>query len=374
MRLVRVDLEQFRNLVTQTVNLHPHYNLLVGKNGQGKTNFLEAIGFLGTLKSFRAASRAEIIREGSDVCRVSSVIRGRGMARSASFSLTRRGRVQFLDDKKIDSPEEYLTAVRVVSFIPEDVSLVSGPPSRRRKIIDRSVFEVWPEYVRDYRQYLRVLRQRNALLRRKDFMEEELKSWNQSLAECGATLVRKRIMLLAKINPIMEEVNNTLDLERGTHLRYKPSFMKAIDSPGMLDQNSSGLTDAILGKLEEVQDREKEVGHTTVGPHRDNVVFTACGKRDMGRYSSQGQKRGAVLSFKLALARVIREARDAWPLVLLDDVASELDSVKRKALGSLIRSMDAQFIISTTAEEPQFLDRQEGYVFRVENGLLERLQ
>ncbi len=374
MRLVRADLEQFRNLVTQTVNLHPHYNLLVGKNGQGKTNFLEAIGFLGTLKSFRAASRAEIIREGSDVCRVSSVIRGRGMARSASFSLTRRGRVQFLDEKKIDSPEEYLTAVRVVSFIPEDVSLVSGPPSRRRKIIDRSVFEVWPEYVRDYRQYLRVLRQRNALLRRKDFMEEELKSWNQSLAECGATLVRKRIMLLAKINPIMEEVNNTLDLERGTHLRYKPSFMKAIDSPGMLDQNSSGLTEAILGKLEEVQDREKEVGHTTVGPHRDNIVFTACGERDMGRYSSQGQKRGAVLSFKLALARVIREARGAWPLVLLDDVASELDSVKRKALGSLIRSMDAQFIISTTAEEPQFLDRQEGYVFRVENGLLERLQ
>jgi DNA replication and repair protein RecF len=374
MRLVRTDLDQFRNLVTQTVNLHPHYNLLVGKNGQGKTNFLEAIGFLGTLKSFRAASRAEIIREGSDVCRVSSVIHGRGMLGSASFSLTRKGRAQFLDGKQIASPEEYLTAVRVVSFIPEDVGLVSGPPSRRRKIIDRSVFEVWPEYVRDYRQYLRVLRQRNALLRRRDFAPEELKSWNQSLAECGATLVRKRIMLLSKTNPIMEEIGATLDLERGTHLRYQPSFMGVIGSPGTLDQNSSGLMETILGKLEEVQEREKEIGHTTIGPHRDNIVFTAGGERDMGRYGSQGQKRGAVLSFKLALARVIKETRDVWPLVLLDDVASELDSVKRKALGSLVRNMDAQFIISTTTEEPQFLDRQEGYVFRVVNGMLERLQ
>ncbi|TNF45442.1 DNA replication and repair protein RecF, partial [bacterium] len=211
MRLVQTDLDQFRNLVTQTVNLHPHYNLLVGKNGQGKTNFLEAIGFLGTLKSFRAASRSEVIKEGSDTCRVSSVICGQGMTRSAAFSLTRKGRAQFLDGKKINSPEEYLAAVRVVSFIPEDVGLVSGPPSRRRKIIDRSVFEVWPEYVRDYRQYLRVLRQRNALLRRRDHRIDELKSWNRSLADCGATLVLKRTRLLLKINPIMEEVSAALN-------------------------------------------------------------------------------------------------------------------------------------------------------------------
>ena len=94
----------------------------------------------------------------------------------------------------------------------------------------------------------------------------------------------------------------------------------------------------------------------------------------MGRYGSQGQKRGAVLSYKLALARVIRDVRDVWPLVLLDDVASELDSTKREALGELVRNMDAQFIISTTTEEPQFLDRKDGYVFRVENGLLKQLQ
>lgn len=373
MRLVKADLDQFRNLVTQTVDLHPHYNLLVGKNGQGKTNFLEAIGFLGTLKSFRAASRSEIIRKGSDLCRVSSKIHGQGISRSASFSLTRRGRAQYLDGEKVTSPEKYLTAVRVVSFIPEDVSLVSGPPSRRRKTVDRSVFEVWPEYVRDYRQYLKVLRQRNALLRRGDFSTGEMESWNRSLAERGGTVVRKRVMLLSKVNPVMEEVGTALGLENGIHLGYQPSFMDTSELTQALDQNSSRLTEAIYEKLKEVRDREAETGHTTIGPHRDNIVF-ADGEGDMGRYGSQGQKRGAVLSYKLALARVIRDVRDVWPLVLLDDVASELDSTKREALGGLVRNMDAQFIISTTTEEPQFLDRQDGYVFRVESGLLKQLQ
>jgi len=260
-----------------------------------------------------------------------------------------------------------------VSFIPEDVGLVSGPPSWRRRIVDRSVFEVWPEYVRDYRQYLRALRQRNSLLRNGNFSVEEMESWNRSLAECGGTLVRKRTLLLSRVNPVMGEVGSFLGLESGIHLAYQSSFKNTDDLPGDLAGSSSELSEAILRKLKETQNREKEIGHTVVGPHRDNIVF-ANEEGDMGRYSSQGQKRGAVLSFKLALARVVRDVRDVWPLVLLDDVSSELDATKREALGGLVRRMDAQFIISTTAEEPQFLDRQDGYVFRVEKGLLKQLQ
>lgn len=372
MRLVEADLDQFRNLATQTVNLHPHYNLLVGKNGQGKTNFLEAIGFLGTLKSFRAASSSEIIRKGSNLCRVSGTIQGQHMSRSVSIALTRKGRTQYLDGEKMTSPEQYLTAVRVVSFFPEDVSLVSGPPSRRRKNVDRSVFEVWPDYVREYRQYLRVLRQRNALLRRGSFDAGQMESWDRSLAESGGAIVRRRVMLLSKLNPFMGELGSVLGLENGLHLGYQPSFMKIHELPGALDEGVSRITGALLQKLAEVKDREREVAHTTVGPHRDNIFFTGT-EGDMARYGSQGQKRSAVLSYKLALARVIREVRGVWPLVLLDDVASELDSTKRKALGGLVKTMEAQFIISTTAEDPQFLDRRDGNIFSVESGLLEQL-
>lgn len=374
MRLLWLDLKSFRNLDGQRVHLDLRYNLLTGKNGQGKTNILEAIGYLGTLKSFRSATRAEMIRHGGTTCRVAGGIQNGEVNATAAFALTPQGRALFLDDRKIVSQEEYLREVAVVSFIPEDVGLVTGSPSTRRKTVDRAVFDTRPTYVREYRQYLRVLRHRNALLRRNSASSTELESWSESFAKAAAALVKRRQDLLSSLNPEMKKMGRILGFAGDLSLRYVGSM----DLSGP-DAQEMGIVSSILHKLKEANKRERETGHTTVGPHRDNILFVARQDKggqtglDLGRYGSQGQKRVAVLAFKLALARVIRQTRGVWPLILLDDVASELDPARRENLGKLVRNMGAQFIITTTSEESGFLSREEGSVFNVDNGSVTQL-
>jgi DNA replication and repair protein RecF len=390
MRLQWVDLDRFRNLQQQKIPLHPRYNLLLGQNGQGKTNFLEAIGYLGSLRSIRAAGRSEMIRHGQNMCRVSGSVAKDRLERVLAFALTRRGRTQFLDDKKVNSPEEYLQALKIVHFIPEDVGLVGGSPAWRRKVLDRSVFEVTPRYVSEYRKYLLVLRQRNALLRRGRASAAEVRSWNHALASAGAILVERRQQLISTLNPVMEEMGERLGLGSGLGLTYVSSFKQegrgaSGDDPGAVKgspdgeqaQDSRSIKQRILETLVDLAERETRSGHTLAGPHRDNIIFTlgAGGINiDLARYGSQGQKRSAVLAFKLALAVIFHRTMGMWPLILLDDVASELDETRRKALGNIIRETRAQFFISTTGEEYMFLPADEGKIFQVKDGLLELFQ
>ncbi|UCG39620.1 MAG: DNA replication and repair protein RecF [bacterium] len=380
-----MSLDRFRNLQRQKVELHPRFNLLLGRNGQGKTNFLEAVGYLGTLRSFRSAGRSEMIGRGQEMCHVSGDVLSGGSERRVAFTLTRKERVQFLDDRKVGSPESYLQALKVIHFIPEDVSLVSGSPSWRRKVVDRAVFDVSPHYASEYRRYLAALRQRNALLRRGRAARGEMEGWNRTLASTGAALVRRRFDLLLAINPLMDDLGRRLGLDDGLRLVYQPSFPL---TPGVEDSGAvtsrpaagAGLEDIEKGigeGLTETAAREGRAGHTLVGPHRDNIAFVTRAQgqdHDLSRFGSQGQKRGAVLIFKMALASLVADARGDWPIVLLDDVASELDKTRREALGRLVREMDAQFFISTTGEEYMFLPAEEGRIWNVADGRLRLLE
>ena len=387
MRLKWVELDRFRNLEQQKVQLHPRYNLLLGRNGQGKTNFLEAIGYLGTLRSFRTAGRGEMIKRQESMCRVSGSVVSEGGEKVLALALTRAGRTQFLDDKKITSPEEFLQALKIVHFIPEDVGLIAGSPAWRRKVLDRAVFEITPHYASEYRKYLMTLRQRNALLRKGIASVPELKSWNSSLASNGAVLIQRRQDMINNLNPLLDELGRQLGLGEGLRLIYVASrqmtrpcgeLQDHVGEDGICTQSQlpdrSYIERSLLQKLEELAEKENRSGHTLAGPHRDNIIFK-FGKEerstDLARYGSQGQKRSAVLAFKLALAINFQKQKGFWPLVLLDDVASELDVTRRKALGSIIRGTDAQFFISTTGEEYMFLPAEEGRIFQVTDGRLE---
>ena len=385
-----MDLDHFRNLGRQKVHLHPRYNLILGRNGQGKTNFLEAVGYLGSLRSIRGAGRSEMIGHGEKLCRVSGGIASGELERVLTFALTDKGRTQFLDDKKVSSPEEYLQALKVVHFIPEDVGLVSGTPSWRRRVVDRSVFEITPQYVSEYRRYLLALRQRNALLRKGGAPAGELRSWNMALASSGARLVRRRRHLIDSLNPIMESLGEELRLERVPGLTYiascereepvgqarrKESRADVLPCESLLDDRA--IEQGILESLAHLEEREARRGYTLAGPHRDDIVFyqrKGGEKTDLARYGSQGQKRGAVLAFKLALAILFNRTNGFWPVVLLDDVASELDKTRRRGLGKIIRGTQAQFFITTTGEEYMFLPAEEGKIFQVNDGRLEPLK
>ncbi len=367
MRLLWTELDRFRNLKKQKVYLHPRFNLLVGRNGQGKTNFLEAVGYLGTLKSFRSANRFEMIEHGADMCRVAGRFENGQTDWIASFSLAHGGRTQFLDDKKISSPDKYLNWSGIVSFIPEDVALVSGSPSSRRKAVDRAIFQNTDGYAVEYRKFLRVLRNRNALLRNPNASHEEWKSWTRSLSGAASLIVRNRVRLLSGISPHMERIGKELGLDGKLTLNYLPSFR--------LESNASkeSITEALYESFMGAKKRDMEARHTTVGPHRDDIIFI-LGGQSLARYGSQGQKRAAILAFKLSVAQVLKNTRGTYPLVLLDDVASELDETRRKALGTLISEIDAQFVVTTTGDDYMFLSDRKGYVMTVEDGKIERIE
>ena len=328
-----------------------------------------------------------MIGHGETMCRISGELQTGDMEKTLSVTLNHRGRTQFIDDQKISSPEQYLQSVRVVHFIPEDVGLVGGSPSWRRKVIDRSVFETWPGYTGEYRRYLMALRQRNALLRRGQSSREEKEGWDQALADTGSVLVKRRWDFLRTINPAMKKVGEYLGFGDGLHLAYFPSYSKEKDREGAglrnLPVQSGSVTEdgrrmiaqGIIKGVHRESDREARAGHSLIGPHRDGVLFFTGGPKnpqDLARYGSQGQKRSAVLAFKIALATVLAETRGEWPLVILDDVSSELDDYRRKALGQLVREMKAQFFISATGEEFMFLPAEEGHIWKVNNGKLEK--
>ena len=241
MRLQWVELDLFRNLKRQKIDLHPRFNLLLGPNGQGKTNFLEAIGYLGTLRSFRSAGRNEMICRGEKLCRVSGQIITGNLEEKISFALGRKERAQFIDDQKISSPEKYLQSVNAVHFIPEDVNLVSGPPSWRRRVIDRAVFSVVPGYVAEYRRYLSALRNRNALLRKKHHSDKEVSSWNSILVDTGSILIRRRWDVILDINKRMTVFGKALGLGEDLHLKYFTSF------PFSLEKENGGSSISPVG-------------------------------------------------------------------------------------------------------------------------------
>lgn len=379
--------DRFRNLQRQKIHLHPRFNLVYGPNGQGKTNFLEAVACLGSLRSFRTAGKNDLIRHGEEMCRVSGRLLWAESERILSFSLDHRGRSQFIDDRRIPSPEEYLRSVGAVHFIPEDVGLVGGPPSWRRRILDRAVFETRPGYPSEYRRFLSALRQRNALFRKARPSAEEKEGWDRALAETGSWVLKRRMDLLGTLNREMAALGEILELGEGLHLRYTPSFEKvpggsAIGNIPWMEHYETtalkreALADRILEGLFREREREKRSGHTFVGPHRDAVQFLlegSAGPVDLARFGSQGQKRAAVLALKLALVREVAGARGGeWPLVILDDVASELDEARKKALTRIIREFGAQFLLSATKDRDLFFPEGEGIAWSVQAGALQR--
>lgn len=327
-----------------------------------------------------------MIRRGESMCRVSAGIVSRGIEKQISFSLSSRERVQFVDELKVPSPERYLQAVNTIHFIPEDVNLVSGPPSWRRKVVDRSVFETVPVYVSEYRRYLSALRQRNALLRKGCPSREEMAGWNRALADTGAVIIKRRWDLILAVNEKMSKVGETLGLGGNLRIEYLMSFRLAaegksgrslegpVDLQLMRETGCREIGERFLEGLSRESGKELKTGHTLAGPHRDGIQFFA-GEResalDLARYGSQGQKRSAVLAFKMSIAAVVADFHGEWPIMILDDVASELDDQRRKALGDLVREMKAQFFISTTGQEYMFLPADEGKIWTVNHGLLE---
>jgi len=381
MYVSRVSLVNFRNYAALHVSLPPGLILLQGDNAQGKSNFLEAVYYLATSRSPRTNSDAEIIGpSGQDhltgITRISAEVRRDGDgtsleivlagARSTvvsprasglndhrSTAVRKQIRVNGVNRRALD----LLGALRVVLFRPEDLDLVIGPPAGRRRALDILLSQMDPAYPRALQRYNRVLLQRNHLLRRianGDAGKEELPVWDEPLARHGSAILAQRQQAVRRIAQLAAGAYRQISAPSRGNTAAWAGFPKTHPAPGSSEELSityvSGIEgdteEDFLARIGEVRRRDLFLGQTTVGPHRDDLEFRIGGMA-AASFASRGQQRSAVLAWKQAEGAYLREQTGEDPVLLLDDVLSELDSQRQRAVIGTAKEYQ-QVILTTT--------------------------
>ena len=344
MLLLEVSTVGFRNLLDQAVGLGLHTTVLFGPNGQGKTNFLEACYLVSTLRPLRAQKLAELARIGGSG---SASVRGRfqlpGGVREVAVEVGREGRSARVDGKPVRDPDELFGGLATVAFTPEDLSVVRAGPEGRRRLMDRAVQNRHPDHLADAREYLRALRSRNQLLRQ-DADAALLESFDEPLARLGARVRARREEVLQEIRPHAGEAFS--EVARGEEpLAF--SYLAAGRESDDLGEKAAPLEGRLLEALRRRLPRDRERGYTSVGPHADDLGLS-LGDKAARLYASQGQARAIVLAFKIGEIENLRRAQGRAPLLLLDDVSSELDPARNAFLMEYLAGLDGQVVLTTT--------------------------
>ena len=362
MRLASLSVRDFRNLAEVELAPSPRATILVGENGQGKTNLLEAIFLLATLKPLRPARLADLVRFGAAEAQVAGDFDGPGGLRRVAVRLDASGRTAFLDGKPQERLDAYFEGLAAVCFSPDDLLLVKGGPEGRRRFVDRAAFNRWPAVLGEARDYVRALRERNAALRRGP--PEVEASFREPLVRAAARLLGRRRALLAELAPRVRAAFSEISGPDAPEARlaYRPAAGMSVD--GGEDEMAARLAGLLAQRLE----RDRDRGYTSAGPHMDDVTLALDG-RGARLYASQGQQRALVLALKIAEIENLRAALGRPPLLLLDDVSSELDPAKNRYLLSYLAALPGQAFLTTT--DRRLLEAAAGpgaAFFRVEKG------
>jgi DNA replication and repair protein RecF len=344
-RLLALQVQDFRNLPQVQLLPSAHATIAVGQNGQGKTNLLEALYFLATLKPLRAGRLSELVRWGAPTARVTGRFLLKGAEREISVEVGGGTRQAFVDGKKAPSLEEYFGGVSVVAFTPDDLEVVKGGPDARRAFLDRAVFNRFPAFLRESREYARALKNRNRLLREGHAVEAAyLEAYDETLARAGARIYARRRALMAELAPRAQATFASIGrtVEPATY-GYHPAHLGG----DFATADEAALASALRESLSERLRRDLDRGFTSVGPHADDVAVT-LGGRSARAYASQGQQRALVLGWKIAEIENLEAAMGFLPLLLLDDVSSELDPERNAYLMGYLARSGAQVFLTTT--------------------------
>lgn len=358
MRLLSIACRNFRNLEAVEIEPSPEFNLLWGDNAQGKTNCLEALYLLGNLKSFRGARNDELIGRSGDGCRVSAKAHDNGSEHQIDVTVTATGKSFRRDGKAIQQPEQLLNLLRAILFVPEEIGLIRGYPQARRAFLDRAIFLTRPGYLQEVLQYERTLKQRNRLLR-EGGKDEQLAPWSESLIRLGACIRLARSRFLDSLRPVFMEAHAAItgDGSNGVALTYSRD-----------EADEARQRDFLSRELAACAARERQVGQTLAGPHRDDLGFEVA-SRALRVYGSQGQLRTALLAFKAAQVTQLWKTTGRRPLLLLDDLASELDQGRQQRFFGYLEGRRGQVFVTTTVPGPLWKENVGRMAtFRVSNG------
>lgn len=322
LRILSFTVRDFRNISRAQLQPAAQLNILIGDNGQGKTSLLEGIWLFTGCRSFRGAEYSELVREGADEALLEIFFESNGREQSAQLNIKARRRSLGLNGFAQETPRRMLGVFPAVAFTPGSLALVQAGPGERRRFLDVALSMRMPAYAVRLAKYLKTLAQRNALLRgNAQGLEAQLDVWDTSLAREAAQIAAARQRHLELLIPRAREFYRGISGGRET--------LDAIYKPAGIKENCSEET--YLMALRNSRARDLRMQATHAGPHRDDLLLT-LDDRALRDFGSQGQQRTAALALKLAEAEVLRETIGEQPIALLDDVMSELDPARQRAL------------------------------------------
>lgn len=343
MRIERLDLSQWRNFEQASVTFSPTFNFVTGENGSGKTNLLEAVAYLSQARSFRKAPDKDLIRQGQSL----AAIRGSFVFTSSEYTkqvdalIRAGGKAIKVDDKKASTLSSFFGTVSVVSFDPKKVFLFRSEPSERRRAMDETLSGIYPKYLYSLSRYKKLLKQRNqALVQKAD--EDVLTVYTRELINSAWRLVSNRAEMVKEAGSIANAIFKELfDSKAELALTYRTD-MPPTDDFETFKSEATAL-------FERKRSAERLRRATVVGPHLDDISCALNGL-PIQNYGSQGQNRLAALSFVLALAQITGQKRQEKPILVLDDVLSDLDSKRKARLCEFSLSL-GQTIVSGSLED-----------------------
>lgn len=369
MFIEQIQLKNYRNYHQLDVTFDNKVNVIIGENAQGKTNLLEAIYLLAFTKSYRTSNDRELIRWNEEFAKVTGRIvkkQDRTIPLELIFHKTgKKAKLNHLEQKRLS---EYIGAMNVVMFAPEDLALVKGSPQVRRRFIDMELGQIEPMYLYHLGQYQKLLKQRNHMLKQLQYDKGSditfLHILTEQLVKHAAAILRKRFDFLTLLRKWAQPIHFQISRELEDLRIVYDSSIEVLE-----DDDEEKLEQKYIEAFARSEQNELRRGTTLVGPHRDDLIFYINDK-DVKLFGSQGQQRTTALSLKLAEIDLIYDQVGEYPILLLDDVLSELDDFRQSHLLSTIQGKVQTFVSTTNIDGINHDTLEQASIYRVENGNL----
>ena len=372
MYIESLKVKNYRNYDSLEINFENKVNVILGENAQGKTNIMESIYVLAMAKSHRTTNDKDLIRWDQEYAKIEGRIHKRNTTVPLELIISKKGKKAKCNHIEQQRLSQYVGNMNIVMFAPEDLNLVKGSPQTRRRFIDMEIGQVSPIYLYEYTQFQKIIQQRNHYLKMLQTKKQTdlamLDILTEQFIQYAVKIIEKRFQFLSLLQKWAEPIHKGISRNLETlQIRYKPS----VDVSESMDL--SKIVEEYKEKFVKIKQREIDRGVSLFGPHRDDLVFMV-NDRDVQTFGSQGQQRTTALSLKLAEIELIHSEIGEYPILLLDDVLSELDDYRQSHLLNTIQGKVQTFVTTTSVEGIDHITLQEASTFEVVHGSMKQVK
>jgi len=366
MILKKIEIVNFRNYESLELTFNKKTNIIYGNNAQGKTNILESIYVLGLTKSHRSFIDNNLIKEGQTKSKIFGIVEKDNIPTKMEIRLDNKNKKLKIDNNEIKKVSDYISKFNIIIFYPEDLEIIKGSPNIRRQYFNLELSQLYSQYYKVLNDYKKILKIRNEYLKQMQKNIEVDKNYFDILTECliekAIFIYKARDKFILKINEHSEKIFKRISGTSGFNIRYSPYFK--LDS-----FETEYLKENLRYRFNKILSTEIKLGMTLVGPHRDEFLFCIEDK-NLKEYGSQGQQRLAIISLKLAEIEVFKKYCKTTPLLLLDDVFSELDDSKKNKLLRYIHNKVQTIITTTDLNNIDEKTLKNAKIFKIKNGIV----